>query len=248
MSGKGGIFAELARRVELNRQRAIDSPILRARWRKFSSNGGGFTPGTPKQKQKSLLPGILEQGLEKRNLSRASSDCGFHSYFSEEQDCLEEILRAIKNSKHKKLKSILKDKKINLNTLNFHGVGPLHEACYYGNLKCVKALVECGADVNFSDSEGWTPLFAAVCGGNIQCVEYLVDNRSIINCYNFYGISPLRVAVLAKNLSIIDYLVKRGADIMAVADDGKSTFQIAVELNDDSILTYFLHLPSMHVA
>ena len=247
MNGKGGILAELARKVELNRQKAIDSPLLRARWRKFSAAGGIYTPGTPKQRQKSLLPGILEDNKTSK-LTRASSDSGpFRPPSSEEQQILEDILRAVRENKHKKIKSLLKDRRINLNILNFRGVGPLHEACYYGNLKCVKALVDNGADVHFADSEGWTPLFAAICGEHMACVKFLVDNNVVINCSDFFGVSPLRIAVTVRNLEMVDYLVKRGADIMAVADDGKSSFQIAVELADDGILAYFLHNPSLHV-
>ena len=246
--GKGGILAELARKVEVNRQKAIDSPLLRARWRKFNSIGGFYTPGSPKQRLKVTLPGILEDIPRSRlGLTRTISDSGALCSSSTEQQTLEDILHAIRDNKHKKLKNIIKERRININCLNFLGVGPLHEACYHGNLKCVKVLLEHGADVHFADSEGWTPLFAAVCGDHMSCVKLLVANNAAINCSDMYGISPLRIAVTVRNMEMVDYLVKRGADIMAVADDGKSPFQIAVELGDELILAYFLHNPSLHV-
>jgi len=249
MSGKGGILAELARRVELNRQKAIDSPLLRARWKKFQTVSGFSSPSTPKQRQKSAIPGALgEKRISKFNLSRASSDSSALYPTSVEQQLLEDIMHAIRENKHKKIKSILKDRRINVNTLNFLGVAPLHEACYYGNLKCVKALIDNGADVHFADSEGWTPLFAAVCGEHMPCVKLLIDNNAVVNCSDFFGVSPLRIAVTVRNLEMVNFLVKRGADMMTIADDGKTPFQIAVELSDDSILAYFLHNPSLHVA
>lgn len=244
MSGKGGILAELARKVEINRQKAVDSPILRTRWRKISLN----PPGTPKQNKLSALAGILEsRKISRSNLFRTSSDSGPLFSAPDDQLVLEDILKAIRENKNKKVKNALKERRIDLNTLNFRGVGPLHEACYYGNLKCVKALVNNGANVHFADSEGWTPLFAAVCGGHMACVKFLVENGVSVSCSDIFGMSPLRVAVTVGSLEIVEYLVKRGGDIMAVADDGKSPFQIAIELGDDKILAFFLHNPSFHV-
>ena len=185
--------------------------------------------------------------MSRKNLVRTTSDSGALFSSSVQQQFLEDIIRAIRENKHKKIKSILKECRINVNSLNFLGVGPLHEACYHGNLKCVKVLLDNGADIHFADSEGWTPLFAAICGEHMPCVKLLVDNNAVIDCTDFYGISPLRIAVTVRNLEIVDYLVKRGADMMAIADDGKSPFQIAVELADDLILAYFLHNPSFHV-
>ena len=248
MSGKGGILAELARKVELNRQKAIDSPLLRARWRKFHAVGGFNSPSSPKLRQKSALPGKFEdKHLSRNGLMRTSSDSGMLFSSSVQQHILENIFRAIRENKPKKIKSLLKECRINVNCLNFLGVGPLHEACYHGNLKCVKVLLENGANVHFADSEGWTPLFAAICGEHMPCVKLLIDNNAVINCTDFYGISPLRVAVTVRNLEMVDYLVKRGADMMAIAEDGKNPFQIAVEIADDLILAYFLHNPLFHV-
>ena len=253
MSGKGGILAELARRVELNRQKAIDSPILRARWRgKYGKSGENSPPSSPiispMRRVKSLLPGISENKQQTQYLTRTNSEgATLHGKTLQEQQSLAAVFQAVREKKHKKIKCTIKDNKLDTNVLNFRGVGALHEACYLGYLKCVKALVDNGADVNFPDSEGWTPLFAAVCGEHIDCIKYLVQHGAIINCRDLYGITPVRIAVSVKDIEIIDYLVKRGADIMAPADDGRSPFQVAVELADDSVLTYFLHLPSLHV-
>lgn len=244
MNGKGGVLAEIARRVEVSRQKAIDSPLLRAKWRKL--NHGSSNPGTPKQRQKSFLSGILEH-RKTTNLTRTNSDFGPIYYSTDEEQILEDILRAIRENKLKKIKSLLKERKLNPNVLNFSGVGPLHEACYYGYLKCVRLLVDNGADVHFADSEGWTPLFAAVCGGHMEIVKFLTENKAVVNCADIYGVTPLRVAVVVGSLEMVEYLVKQGAEVMAIADDGKSPFQVAIELADDVILAFFLHNPSFHI-
>ena len=251
MGSKGGILADLARRVEINRQKAIDSPLLRARWRKLSAGVFSFSaPSTPKLRVKSMLTGIQEDRVPKMYLSRTNSEYGIgigNSEDSEEDQNLFCLFQAIRDGKHKKVKCIVKEKRLRLNRLNVRGVAPLHEACYLGSIKCVKILVEHGADVNFTDSEGWTPLHAAVCGEHTSCIKYLVENQADINVSDMQGISPLRIAVNVKNIELIDYLVKRGADVMSTSKDGKSTLQFAIELGDDEILTYFLHLPSLHV-
>lgn len=245
----GGILSELARKVEMNRQKAIDSPLLRARWKKYNNATPFSAPSTPKQRIKSMLPGIREDKIQKAYLCRTYSECGIGSTSDYEEDdpVMVFMFEAIRENKHKRVKCIIKDKKVGVNRLNVNGVGLLHEASYRGSIKCVKVLIDYGADVNFIDSEGWTPLHAAVCGEQMSCIKYLIENGADINYNDMQGVTPLRMAVNVKNIEIIDYLVKRGADVMAVAKDGKSSFQFAIEMGDDKILTYFLHIPSFHV-
>eukprot|EP00794_Sanderia_malayensis_P003345 gene3345-3834_t len=246
-----GILTDLVRKVEWNRQNSMGSPILGRKWKKFNtSSTPSSAPSSPIQRVKSLLPGMRENTLQKAFLSRTLSECNVNiNRDSEQQDiALMSVFQAMREKKHKRMKSIIKEKKLQLNRLNIRGVSPLHEACYRGCLKCMKTLIDHGADVNFADSEGWTPLHAAVCGEHIYCVKYLVESGANLNSKDTHGVSPLRMAVNVKNIEIIDYLVKRGADAMATANDGNSPFQCAIELGDDAVLTYFLHIPSFHVS
>lgn len=67
-------------------------------------------------------------------------------------------------------------------------VQPLVIACYYGNMRLVKAMIEAKVDVNLIYKEDDTPLIAACRGGHINVVTELIEagaevNQAKYNCY-----------------------------------------------------------------
>ena len=60
---------------------------------------------------------------------------------------------------------------------------PLIKACYNGNYKIVKLLLENGADVNRQNDCRETPLFIS-CGEKLSIVKLLVEKKAKINLKN----------------------------------------------------------------
>lgn len=55
-----------------------------------------------------------------------------------------------------------------IDTANVDGLTALHQACIDNNLDLVTFLLECGANMNVQDNEGWTPLHASSHCGYIE--------------------------------------------------------------------------------
>ena len=54
-----------------------------------------------------------------------------------------------------------------------NGITALMRAAELGNIKLVKALIECGADVNVVSIPDWTALVMAGTGGHTEIIELL---------------------------------------------------------------------------
>lgn len=66
--------------------------------------------------------------------------------------------------------------------------GPaLHKLVQDGNLKCIRILVNLGADVNMQDEDGWTPLHYSVYVGNMAVTRFLLRNGANPDINNFNG-------------------------------------------------------------
>ena len=62
-----------------------------------------------------------------------------------------------------------------MNASNKAGVTPLHKACIFGQIACVKKCVDMGADIGATDGEGNKPLhYAARCGFGTIC-NFLIN-------------------------------------------------------------------------
>ena len=92
----------------------------------------------------------------------------------------EEMLHNFVNEQNSKnLQVLLENVKVNVNCLKSPGVAPLHQACVWGNLTCIKILVEYGADVNLNSWQGHSPLKLAVCNGHFDVAVYLIGKGAL---------------------------------------------------------------------
>ena len=100
------------------------------------------------------------------------------------------------------------------NFRNQHGSTPLIEASMRGYQATVKALLECGANVDAADSlSGATALSFAALTGQSETVELLLRYGANINAKDFDGRTALFEAALSGHLKVVAILLKRGADI-----------------------------------
>lgn len=104
------------------------------------------------------------------------------------------------------LKNIILSGTVNIDQATSSGASALHEAAYDGKIGCVQALIQCGADVNIVDGEGWTPLHAAVCGRNKLCVELLIRRDANVIAKTYDGLTPQGIALQQKDRDMIKLL------------------------------------------
>ncbi|KAF0709652.1 hypothetical protein AaE_012824 [Aphanomyces astaci] len=65
--------------------------------------------------------------------------------------------------------------------VNKKDAGVLCVAASAGFLEVVKELIQCGADVDLADNNGYSPLYAATLTGHLHVVQELVDNGANID-------------------------------------------------------------------
>ncbi|KAM9753174.1 protein phosphatase 1 regulatory subunit 12A isoform 2-T2 [Menidia menidia] len=70
----------------------------------------------------------------------------------------------------------------------------LHVAAAKGYIEVLKVLLQCGVDVDGTDSDGWTPLHAAAHWGQEEVCTLLADSMCDMAAVNNVGQTPLDVA------------------------------------------------------
>jgi len=79
------------------------------------------------------------------------------------------------------LREVLAKAAVNVNGFDLTGVTPLMLAAQFGNLGSMRLLMQCKANPNLGDEDGWTALtFASRCG-NTSCVEVLLEKGATMD-------------------------------------------------------------------
>ncbi|MXQ95060.1 hypothetical protein E5288_WYG010452 [Bos mutus] len=85
------------------------------------------------------------------------------------------VLKAIKEDDEEALTAMIKAGK-NLSEPNKEGWLPLHEAAYYGQLNCLKALHRAyPAVIDQRTLQEETALYLATCRGHVDCLQFLLQ-------------------------------------------------------------------------
>mmetsp|Transcript_16814 Transcript_16814/g.37813 ORF Transcript_16814/g.37813 Transcript_16814/m.37813 type:complete len:397 (+) Transcript_16814:1873-3063(+) len=124
------------------------------------------------------------------------------------------------------------------------GVTAIHVAAMGGHLKCVKSLIEAGADVKAKDDEDKGPLMNAVKGNYGDIASLLVENGADPNeTYvdeNGKKHNLLMDAIIVENKEFATLLIKAGADLTYVDDHKVTTLIQAAHRGLDTIVDTLL--------
>ncbi|XP_060534769.1 protein phosphatase 1 regulatory subunit 12C isoform X7 [Cylas formicarius] len=74
------------------------------------------------------------------------------------------------------------------------GATALHVAAAKGYLDVIRLLLQCGADIDAQDVDGWTAMHAAAHWGQEEACRLLVDNLADMEAKNFVGQTPFDLA------------------------------------------------------
>jgi len=101
-------------------------------------------------------------------------------------------------------------------------------AVSHNYVKCVRLLLDKGADTKVTDNAGWTPLiFAAYFGGSDEMLNLLLDHGSQINAQNDRGLTALYLASATGHVPQVKLLLARGADRNIASKAGYTPLQAA---------------------
>ncbi|CCG52957.1 Protein of unknown function containing ankyrin repeat signature [Flavobacterium indicum GPTSA100-9 = DSM 17447] len=114
---------------------------------------------------------------------------------------------------------------------------PLCYACFIGNSKAVKLLIEKGANVNYKDSNGQTPLILASITGNIEEIALLLKAGADINGVDMNNSSALIHASAEGNLLTVKYLVDQGCELEP-KNGGQNALDFAIFYQHQQVIDY----------
>ena len=104
----------------------------------------------------------------------------------------------------------------------------LHTACEHGNLRMVKTLIECGANVNGKDDFGEAPIHTACEKGDLNMVKTLIKHGADINDEDINVNTLLHLAAKhEKDLTTLALLGERTSNISTKNAQGETPLHIA---------------------
>ncbi|AYV79862.1 MAG: hypothetical protein Faunusvirus67_3 [Faunusvirus sp.] len=107
----------------------------------------------------------------------------------------------------------------------------------------VVKMIECGANINKCDGEGWSPLIYASCHGYNKLVDLLLEIKCDLNLQTDIGDTAAMFALGAHNYDILYKLVQNGADLDITDIDGHSLWaMLSRHEHDNSREDIFINL------
>mmetsp|Transcript_17807 Transcript_17807/g.58577 ORF Transcript_17807/g.58577 Transcript_17807/m.58577 type:complete len:229 (-) Transcript_17807:912-1598(-) len=91
----------------------------------------------------------------------------------------------------------------------------LFAAAAEGQADLVKALLQCGADMNVANEDGDTALHVSAYNGHVEIVRELVRAGSSPASSNNYGATPLHAAASGGRVEVVHELIKLGSVLHA---------------------------------
>lgn len=112
-----------------------------------------------------------------------------------------------------KVKTILKDSKIDLNAKDDDGFTALTVASKEGHIKIVEMLLNAKADINVKTLENNTALMVATANRHIDIVRLLLTAKSDVNAISTRGATALLLASGLGNIELVKLLLNAKAEV-----------------------------------
>ncbi len=153
----------------------------------------------------------------------------------------EALKQAIKSNDLETAKGLLATRQIDLNEEILYGhKSALMVAAKYGRTEMVSLLLDYGADIDTSDSNGETALIYAAENGHAEVISLLIEKGANIHVHNCDGHTVLTFKVIEGNIAMVKQLIKLGAKVNLVDADGKTPLLFAAEKGHAEIFALLL--------
>ena len=136
-------------------------------------------------------------------------------------------------------KKIVKDNPKLLNHQQVVGTLPLATIVKNNDPEQMKWMLNQGAKINATDSDGYSLLFFALEFQNTSMLEFLLSNGANPNCPNHESITPLIAAIANGRTKAAELLIKNGADL-TWTDEGDTALTLAVSEGQLSVVSCIL--------
>lgn len=156
------------------------------------------------------------------------------------------------------LRILLQSKVVEIDDPDIHGTTAVHEAAFYGHVKCATALLEHNADPDVPDKLQRTALHTTARKGLTETVRVLLQYTKRPNHLDKEGWTPLFCACLSNDeptaLLILDALIERNiplAEINKPTRTGRTVLRQAADHGFTQVLTKLIHLatsPNSHAS
>ena len=137
------------------------------------------------------------------------------------------------------VKKIVKDNPKLLNHQQVVGTLPLATIVKNNYPEQMKWMLNQGANINATDSDGYSLLFFALEFQNTSMLEFLLSNGANPNCPNHESITPLIAAIANGWTKAAELLIKYGADL-TWTDEGDTALTLAVSEGQLSVVSCIL--------
>jgi len=122
--------------------------------------------------------------------------------------------KAIGDNNLKEVLQIINSHKLDLNDGDsFVFNPPLYRASQLGFVDICKALVQNGAEVNYTQDNLFYPLEGAASENHIEVLKFLLETGADINAYEITTLSAIGSASSDGAYEAVEYLIEKGADI-----------------------------------
>ncbi|XP_074108023.1 uncharacterized protein LOC141533190 [Cotesia typhae] len=126
-----------------------------------------------------------------------------------------------------------------IDCVNEDGLTPLLIAAK-NNPALVECLIENGADVHFTDSQGRNSIHIAAENGQLESVVILLAKNVDVNCKDLDGQTPLLIAILDGNEELTNTLLQFNADVNYTGYQNKPLLDFALMKNCKNIINDLL--------
>lgn len=137
------------------------------------------------------------------------------------------------------IEMLLKQPSIELDVPDIFGQTPLLRAADAGHTKCIRMLLDKGANVKHADNEGRTALSLAAIKGHKVVAKLLLKNDAEINAQDKKGNTPLALAAEKNHDAVVRFLLDSGADPDLPDEDEETPFEKARDRHMKSIVEVF---------
>jgi len=107
------------------------------------------------------------------------------------------------------------------------------------DIRCMRSLLENGADIEAENVDGLRPIHYAVRTGLVELVELLIQHGANVDAADVYGNRPLHDSVY-HGLNVVQSLIHNGATVNVQNVDGKTPLHIAIERQQSEVVKFLL--------
>ncbi|KAM3919497.1 ankyrin repeat and SOCS box protein 2 [Leptodactylus fuscus] len=154
---------------------------------------------------------------------------------------LNPVEEMIKNGDDEALNNLIKSGK-RLCEPNKDGWLPMHEAAYYGSLRCLKVLLKAyPLMIDQRTLQEETALQHATVKGHLDCIQFLLESGAEPDIVNKNRETPLYKACEKNNIKAVQLLVEYRADVNHRCNQGWTALHEAVARNELDIIDILVH-------